>query len=188
MKNTQIAEGRVESLSINGSAVQQIWFNLNGPLGDKHTGPTRQISGHDSAYRKTSHLAKGDTVFNWRSWTAISTEETSEVEKELGVLIPQGCLLENMVVSGILNFSQLPPTSRLVFPQHGNYTRAILAVWEENGPCKGVGERLQNHYQLDGLCTRFINAAQHKRGVMGLVLSAGLVEIGDVINVYGPAE
>jgi MOSC domain-containing protein YiiM len=150
------------------------------------------LSGHDGAYIRTSRLQKDSEVFNWRSWTGISQEELAGIENDLGLRVPSGCLLENIIVSGIPNFSKLPPTSRLVFP--GMYedgkgvTQAILAVWEENSPCDGVGKRLEAHHKQPGLSARFIKAAQNKRGVMGLVLSPGEVRVGDTVLVYPPVQ
>lgn len=195
MSYDQIATGRVDSLSLNGLAVSSIRFGLEGPVGDSHFGFSRKLSGHDSDYIRTSSLKKKeDEVFNWRSWTAVSQEEMTSVGRDLGVSIPQGCLLENLVVVGIPNFSKLLPTSRLVFPKHDQSElfeqhttgQAILAVWEENTPCRHVGERLEKHHGEDGLMARFVAAAKGKRGVMGLVLSAGLVKVGDPIEVYPP--
>ena len=67
-------------------------------------------------------------------------------------------------------------------------TQAVLAVWEENGPCATVGERLEKHHAKPGLKTDFIRAAQGKRGVMGLVLSAGEVRVGDTVLAYPPVK
>jgi hypothetical protein len=187
-----LATGKVESLCIDGKPVGLIYFRIAGPKGDRHRGITRALSGHDGAYIRTSRLQKGSEVFNWRSWTGLSKEELDDIENVLGVHAPPGCLLENIVVSGIPNFSKLPPTSRLVFPGErgggSEITQTILAVWEENGPCDGVGKRLEAHHGQPGLSARFIKAAQNKRGVMGLVLSPGVVRIGDTVVVYPPVQ
>jgi hypothetical protein len=115
-----IAIGIVRSLAINGEAMISVDFDLQGPRGDVHTGFSRQLSGHDGEYLQTSDLKKGRTVFNTRSWTGLSSEEKGEIEQSLAwCAIPPGCLLENITISGIPNFSQLEPTSRLVFPSHG---------------------------------------------------------------------
>ncbi len=196
MENRLIAVGRVESLSLNGEPVSRITFGLTGPTGDKHAGLSRTLSRHDGTYVETSMLSRGARVFNWRSWTGLSEEENLEIKRKLSVNIPQGCLLENMVISGVPNFSQLPPTSRLVFPVRGGSSKsqAILAIWEENSPCRGVGDRLEKHYadqgyvQAPGLSTRFITVARGKRGVMGFVLSEGLVEVSDCVNVFLPVQ
>ncbi len=186
-----IATGLVSSLAINGEQVQKVMFGLDGPVGDNHAGFERRLSGHDGDYIKTSGLVKGAQVFNWRSWTGLSLEEMVGVEQALGYNIPVGCLLENITISGIPSFSKLEPGTRLIFPAHvsrDRMTQAILAVWEENGPCRTVGERLETHHGIEGLKTRFIREAQNKRGVMGFVLSAGSVSLQDRVLVYPPVR
>lgn len=184
-----IAQGFVVSLAINGDPVPQITFNPDGPLGDIHAGFDRKLSGHDGDYIRTSGLLKGAAVFNWRSWTGVSVEELASVEQALNYEIPIGCLLENIRIEGIPHFSKLTPGTRLVFPTNhtaGITSQAILAVWEENGPCRTVGERLENLHGSQGLKTTFIREAQNKRGVMGFVLAAGVVRLGDSVLVYPP--
>ena len=191
MATAPIATGVVESLCINGDPVDSILFLLDGPKGDIHSGFTRKLNGHDGDYIRTSKLSKMDHVFNWRTWTGLSREELADIESKIGATIPQGCLLENVTVSGVPRFSQMEPATRLVFPAKedcGNGLQAILAVWEENGPCKGVGQPLEDYHGKKGLKTRFIAAAQHKRGVMGFVLAAGRVEVGDKVLVYPPVR
>ncbi|MCR4279663.1 MAG: hypothetical protein NUV78_02935 [Candidatus Zambryskibacteria bacterium] len=160
---------------------------MDGPVGDDHSSFSRRLSAHDKAYLETSSRAKKDLVFNWRMWTGLSKEEVGEVEGRLGHIIPQGCLQENLLVSGIPNFTQLLPTTRLVFPERGG-KQTILAVWEENTPCHTVGERLETHHRIPGLSSRFIAEARRKRGVMGIVLSAGVIQVGDEIRVYPPVR
>ncbi len=187
MTATPLATGRVEALAINGQSLNGLHFSPVGPHGDRHHGYTRALSGHDGEYLRTSSLQKGATVFNWRSWTALSTEEVGAIEGELGVSVPVGCLLENLRISGIPNFSKLAPTTRLVFPKHSE-TQLILAVWEENGPCGTVGRRLAEHHAMPDLKTNFIRAAQHRRGVMGFVLAMGSILVGDTVLVYPPVQ
>lgn len=187
MTATPIATGYVESLAVNGQPTAGLHFSLVGPSGDAHHGHTRALSGHDGEYLRTSALVKGDQVFNWRSWTALSAEEVFEIERDLGLPVPAGCLLENLRIAGIPNFSRLAPTSRLVFPKH-SATQLILAVWEENGPCGTVGRRLEAHHSRPGLSTDFIAAAQHRRGLMGFVLAPGSVLVGDPVHVYPPVQ
>ena len=185
-----IAVGFVEALALNGVETKQLAFATYGPVGDAHQGFTRVLSGHDGGYIRTSGLVKGSEVFNWRSWTGLSAEEVVDVGYALGRKIPVGCLLENITFSGILHFSKLVPGTRLVFPCHGSEehpSQVILAVWEENGPCKTVGARLEQLYPTHpGLKTDFIRTAQERRGVMGFVLSAGQVSVGDKVTVFPP--
>jgi len=184
-----IAQGQVASLAINGDEQSEIYFDLAGPRGDRHCGLERRLSGHDGNYIKTSGLNEGSLVFNWRSWTGLSKEELDAVSQTLGRPIPVGCLLENITFSGLPNFSRLETGTRLVFPKHqtGDVTiQAILAVWERNGPCKTVGDRLAEHHSQPDLSAHFGRAAKDKRGVMGFVLSAGPVYRGDEVLAYPP--
>lgn len=185
MARTQLGTGKVTALALNGKPASLVQFDIAGPHSDRHTGLVRKLSGHDGDYIATSALQKEHEVFNWRSWTALSVEETQAVERELGARLPPGILLENIRISGIPRFSQLPPTSRLVFPKREG-RQAILAVWEENGPCKGVGQRVADLYGRQELCSQYIRIARHRRGVMGLVLSEGTVMIDDEVLVYAP--
>jgi len=193
MGHVLAAVGRVESLCVNGEPCEDLFFHFDGPFGDTHRSFVRSLSGHDGDYMRTSSLLKGGKVFNWRSWTGLSTEELGEISTDLGVSVPAGCLLENLILSGVPNFSQLPPTSRLVFPPYEAdsqrekvISQAILAVWEENSPCSTVGQRLEEYHSQQGLRSRFVAAAQHRRGVMGIVLSPGRIRVGDSVHVYAP--
>ena len=191
MSNAPLATGTVDSLCLNGEPVTSIQFALDGPVGDSHSASTRALAGHDGRYISTSDLPRGHQVSNWRTWTGLAAEETADVEAALGLDIPQGCILENLTISGIPGFSQINPTSRLVFPSRGaggDLTQAVLAVWEENGPCATVGKRLEEHHAKPGLTTDFIRAAQGKRGVMGFVLAAGEVRVGDTVLLYPPVK
>jgi MOSC domain-containing protein YiiM len=75
-----------------------------------------------------------------------------------------------------------------VFPSSGKNTQAILTVWEENGPCGTAGKRLADHRENPDLTREFRAKAKGKRGVMGFVLSNGLVSLGDEVLVYPPAH
>lgn len=189
-----LATGVVDALVLNGKSAdtQAIVFENDGPFGDKHRGFTRKLSSHDGEYIRTSVLLRGRTVFNWRSWTGVSAEEIEHVEEILGCALPCGILLENIVFKGIPQFSKLAVGSRIVFPPKETdtgLTQAILAVWEENGPCATVAARLADVYpEKHNIKRDFIRAAQHKRGVMGFVLSPGSVSVGDVATVYPPVQ
>ena len=110
MRLEPLATGKVESLTIDGKPVESIRFALDGPEGDLHSAITRKLAGHDGRYVQTSDLSQGCEVFNWRAWTGLSVEEMAEVEGALELEIPQGCLLENITVSGIPDFTHLEPT------------------------------------------------------------------------------
>jgi hypothetical protein len=178
---------RVESLWVNGESTDRLAFTLEGPVGDKHSGYTRKLDGHDSRFRALSGFKKGHIVFNYRSWSGISLQEINKIEKKLGIKIPGGCLLENLVISGIRNFSQLPSGSQLVFPAKPDGSQVILAIWRRNTPCHIVGMRLQSHYpENPHLSKHFIKVAVKSRGVVGFVISGGYIDVGDTVEVYPP--
>lgn len=178
---------RVQTLLLDGVPVPQINFRFDGPVGDKHYGRIRKLDGHDGRIIRNTKLRKGHPVLNTRSWTAVSFEELRIIEKKLGVQIPSGCLLENIVIRGISNFSRLPPGTKLVFPQKAGGHQVILVILEQNTPCKIVGDRLQSHYpgQRD-LSSRLTDAAENRRGVMGLVFSEGFIEVDDIVEAHLP--
>lgn len=186
-----IATGIVEALAINGREVTDVVFTFDGSFGDTHSNRFRKLNNHDGEYLATSELTKGSKVFNWRSWTGLSSEEIHSTEQALDYKIPVGCLLENIRISGIPSFSKLAPTTRLVFPtkaREGMVRQVILAVWEENSPCKTVGKRLAKIYNNHDLEADFVRTAKDNRGVMGIVLSNGVVSKGDKVLVYPPVR
>lgn len=178
---------RVEKLFVNGKPTGEIDVTLDGIVGDDHFGPTRRLNEHDSRFLKLSGIKKYHWVSNNRSWSATSSEEIDKIEKELGVKIPDGCLLENLVISGIRDFSQLPSGSLLVFPEKPDGSQVILAVWRQNTPCSVVGKRLQSHYPgRKGLSDRLKKVADESRGLVGSVFSGGHIRVGDMVMVFTP--
>ncbi len=177
----------VESLCVNSKPTGQITVTRDGVVGDDHFGPTRRLNEHDSRFLKLSGIKKYHWTSNLRSWSATSRKEIDKIEKELGVKIPDGCLLENIVIDGITDFSQIPSGSQLVFPEKPDGSRVILAVWRRNTPCSVVGKRLESHYPgRKGLSDRFKKAAKKRRGLVGFVISGGHIRVGDVVEVYTP--
>lgn len=186
-----IAIGHVASLAINGASTERIHFEFEGPQGDKHASRIHQLTEKDSRLLSISGLPQGHPVFNYRSWTALSCEELQEIESAISRPIPQGCLLENMQISGIPSFSTLPPSSQLHFPARRAFgkkmCKAILAVWEKNTPCDIVANRLATLSESPSLRAAFEYAARGKRGVVGFVLSSGYAFVGDEVLVYPPS-
>lgn len=183
-----IAVGRVVWLGINGYSVTMLDFNCGGPAGGHNSGNRRSLNGSDSEYLGTSKLKKGDSFFNFNTWTALSREEVNDIEEKLHLPVPNGCLLENIIVSGVPQFSNLNPTTRLVFPQrisNSDRTQAILAIWEKS---KTVGDRLEQHHRKPGLRADFVAVAPNSSGVTGFVLAAGQINVGDEVLVFPPVR
>ncbi len=150
---------------------------FEGITGDKHAGITRPSDG------RTPQYPRGTKIRNDRQVSIISVEEMAAVAAELGVpaLKPEW-LGANLLVSGIPNFTLLPPSTRLYF-EHG----VVLVVTALNRPCKGPGKLIQEQFpeQAD-LSNRFIQSAAKRRGIVAVVEHPGSISIGESFRVEIP--
>ncbi len=156
---------------------------------DYHYGP-RLIDVRDVVARRFG-IQKGMEVFNTPQWSAISTEESEEIRKLMGIpSVPLGMLGENLVISGIDKFTQLPSGTLFFFLSQAKEIRpTILAVWAENVPCQIVGDALQSLYpERKGMSSSFIKSAKHRRGLVGFVMGSGFVKEGDSILAEIPRQ
>ena len=87
----------------------------------------------------------------------------------------------NLLVSGIPNFSQIPPSTRMIFDGG-----ASLVVDLENSPCKYPGEIIERHHPGRG--NLFAKAAVGHRGVTAWVEREGSIDSGDSIRLYIPPQ
>lgn len=135
-------------------------------------------------------IPKGTDIFNWREFSAISTEELGfiQLNLELPSAIPFGCLGENLVIEGISSFSQTPPGSMLCFTDaQGNLRTTMLAVWSTNTPCRKPGENIQLHFpEITKIGSHFPKAAITRRGIVGFVFRSGYVKPGDKVRIMPP--
>ncbi len=148
---------------------------FSGPEGDCHAGSTRKS---DS---RTLQLYKRDTdIRNVRQVTILAQEELSDIAKALDIpAIDPAWLGANMVVTGIADFTLLPPSTRLQFP-----SGATLVVDMENAPCSQIAKVVEQHYP--GTQMKVVPAAMHKRGVTAWVEREGDVTTGDSIKIVIP--
>jgi MOSC domain-containing protein YiiM len=88
----------------------------------------------------------------------------------------------NLMVRGVPHFSQLPPGTRLVFPE-----QTVLVVEGENHPCVFPGKLISHHNPgKRGLAARFPKAAIHRRGIVAWVERPGTIREGDKVQVILP--
>jgi hypothetical protein len=148
---------------------------FSGPDDDCHTGLTRKS---DS---RTLPLYKRDIdIRNVRQITILAQEELDEIATRLGIpAIDPSWLGANMVVSGIPDFTLLPPSTRLQFP-----SGATLVVDMENMPCSQIAKVVERHHP--GTQMKVVAAATHKRGVTAWVEREGEVFAGDAIKIVIP--
>lgn len=176
--------------SIMSTEVEKIEVYVgSGVFGDRHAKPRRLVDAREPEFVK-SWLGKGGEIANLRQFSAVSIEEMASVAKAMGIPgIPRGCLGENLIVSGIPKFTQLPFGTRLLFEKpDGEKRKAMLLVCEENMPCRVAGEAIQKKLQVDGLASSFPKAAIGKRGVVGIVSASGKIHVGDKVTVIVPRQ
>lgn len=179
--------GVVESLCKSGHETPHIEFVLGGVLGDYHSGFQTSFRKNCAPFLHDSAHRVGEKVYNWRMWSALSREELELIAQELGVtMISPGSFVENLIISGIGDFSKLPAGSRLTFPVRNFRTegrQAILRVECSMQPCERIGILVASKLRKPKLKSAIVRASCNRRGLVGSVLSAGRVEVGDTVVV-----
>jgi hypothetical protein len=152
---------------------------FGGLAGDFHAGLTR------SSCSRVPWHKRGTTIANTRQLSLLSVEECAEIADLLSVAeIDPGLLGANLVVSGVADFSAIPPATRLQFP-----SGAAIFITEENGPCRQPGRKIAQAFGRPELEFAFVKAATHRRGLLALVEREGPVSPGDEIKlIASPAR
>lgn len=176
-------EGRIAALlagedrnaGLEKHEVQRLTLTFDGIPGDFHSGRTRKSD------VRTIQLYKRDTdIINVRQLTIVSEEELADVARYLNLhVLPPGWLGGNMLVSGIPDFTKIPPSTRLQFP-----SGACLVVDMENFPCSQVSGVIAKADPQ--AASRFAAAARHRRGVTAWIEREGEIAVGDAITVWFP--
>jgi len=165
------------------------FFQGQGVYGDNHYGP-RLLDVRDGFALKLG-LPKGMEVFNTRQWSAVSQEELDAIALSMSIpSINHGLLGENMVVSGIPEFTKLPIGTQFFFKSSaGDLRTTILFVCGENAPCHIPGDAIQGtHPKQPGLVTSFVKQAKGQRGLVGMIVGSGFVKEGDTIIAAVPKQ
>jgi len=159
--------------------VPNVKVTLEGFEGDKHAGLTRLSD------VRVPHYPEGTVISNTRQVSIVSREELEQIAKALNVpSIAAGWLGANLNLLGIPNLTQLPPSTRLFFPQD-----AVLVIDSENEPCTGPGRVIQKHYpDVPKLTSAFPKAAINKRGLVAWVERAGMIMTGDTVSIDLPPQ
>lgn len=167
-----IAEDRV-----NSEPARALDLDLGGVVGDHHYGQTRP------ACVRVKHLyARGTPIRNTRQLSIVSKEELDAIASEIGLSELNPCWLgATMVVSGIPDFTHVPPSSRLQAA-----SGLTLVVDMENRPCVWPGREIERDHP--GLGPKFKPAAANRRGVTAWVEHPGTVEIGDRFRLFVPDQ
>lgn len=171
----QLLMGPDRNAGLEKSALARMDLTFAGPVGDMHAGHTRK-----SDTRTKTMYPRDIDIRNVRQVTMVSVEELADAAKVLGIpAIKPDWFGANMLVSGIPDFTLLPPSTRLQFS-----SGATLVVDLENYPCSQVAEVVGRHHPE--VQNKVVKAAMHKRGVTAWVEREGVVATGDAIIVFLP--
>lgn len=198
MKLEPFATGKVESTLVTpfGSACASRPVDRlrviagEGIQGDRHAG-TRLSDARETVLQKIG-VGKEVPIANVRQFSAISIEELEAIAKAMGTPgpIPNGTLGENLIVSGIPEFSLLPAGTLLTFAKEGVNRKATLAVWGANPPCGIPHKSILRAFSAESAAFEpkkaFGSAARGIRGVVGFVYCSGQIKPGDTITAWTP--
>ncbi|MGR3659969.1 MAG: MOSC domain-containing protein [Paracoccaceae bacterium] len=162
---------------LEGVALKRLELGFEGIPGSIHGGLTRA-----SCSRVVSQHPKGTEIRNARQVSIVSAEEVALIAAELGLeTIDPAHLGASIVVSGIADFSHVPPSSRL---QAANGTTLVVDM--ENRPCQYPAMAIEKAEPGHG--KGFKPAAKGLRGIMGWVERPGVLEIGDTLVLHVPDQ
>lgn len=157
--------------------VSEVKVSFEGFVGDRHAGLTRE------ADVRVPWFPRGTVIRNTRQVSLVSSEELALVAQTLELPhVLAAWLGANLELAGIPSLTQLPPGTRLFFPED-----ATLVVEGENAPCTGPGKVMEAHHpDRAKLASRFVKAAWKKRGLVGWVERPGVIRPGDSVKVMLP--
>ena len=176
--------GKLEFLGVAQTAgtfittpVDMVNVDFGGFPGDRHYGITMLSGGRQPEY------PRGTEIRNNRQFSLLSSEELTGVAAGLGLSTLQPEWMGgNLVLSGIADLTRLPPLARIFF-QSG----AVLVIRGENAPCIHAGNAIQKaNPTMEGLAVRFVEVANHRRGVVGWVERPGLLRMGETARIIFP--
>ena len=153
--------------------VERLELSYEGIPGDMHAGLFRMSGAREPWY------PRGTPMRNERQLSILAAEELAEVATTMSLAtLDPAWIGGNLMLSGIPQFSTLPPRSILMFP-----SGAAIRIDGDNGPCRQSGRAIaaatgEPKHEFD-----FVKAAKHKRGLVGWVEREGAVSLGDSVKI-----
>ena len=177
--------GRVKGLFVNShrdeglesAPLETVTVAYEGFDGEDHGGLTRP-----SCSRFKLQYKKGTEIRNTRQISILGGEELQAIAEEMGLdeIAPEW-VGANLVLEGIPQLTQIPPSSRLIF--EGG---ASLVVDMENGPCRFAAEQIDRHRPGKGMS--FAKVAAGRRGVTAWVEKIGDIALGEEVRLHIPPQ
>lgn len=164
-------------VSLKSTALNAAQLTFAGIPGEAHSGLTRP-----SCSRVTKQHPKETEIRNVRQLSILAEEELAEIAADCGLeVLDPASLGATIVVRGIPDFTHLPPSARLQFPDG-----STLVVDMENRPCNLPAKVINGEYP--GAGALFKAAAKGKRGVTAWVEREGQVQVGDTVRLHVPDQ
>lgn len=166
-----------ENNNISTVARDLVDVSFGGFDGDSHTGLSRK-----SCVRVKRQYKVGTTIRNTRQISIVSVEELQTIADNMNIeAIQPEWLGANLCLSGVPEFTKIPPATRLLFS-----SGACLVVDVENEPCNYPAEIIEQHHPGSGKL--FVKNAMGIRGVTAWVEREGKIERGDTVEVHVPPQ
>lgn len=154
-----------------------VFASFAGVVTESRGGLTRP-----SDSRVLAQYTRGTEIRNTRQFSIVCQEELAAIAAEMGIeeLRPEW-LGASMCVSGLPDFSHIPPSSRLQGP-----SGVTLTVDMNNRPCILPAPVIEAHFPKSGKL--FKPAAVGRRGVTAWVEREGEITIGDTMRLHVPDQ
>ncbi|MBL4807455.1 MAG: MOSC domain-containing protein [Rhodobacteraceae bacterium] len=156
---------------------QDMQLTFSGHDDEAHAGLTRP-----SCSRVLSLYPRDTEIRNTRQLCVMSAEEIAAIAKNMGLeTLDPTWMAASIVITGIPDFTLIPPSSRLQFA-----SGATITVDMENQPCVLPGPVIEKTHP--GYGKLFKPAAKARRGVTAWVEREGLVSLGDTVRLHIPGQ
>ena len=161
------------------STTDSLDLTFEGIPGDRHGGLIRESGGREPWYER------GTEMRNERQLSLVCPDELVRIAEGMGVSqVNPRWIGANMVISGVPDFSMLPPRT-LMFFENG----ATVKIDGQNAPCRLAGGAVAKRYpDRQGLDLEFPKVAKRLRGLVGWVEKPGRVVPGEAIKIRIPEQ
>ena len=171
--------GRVadRKVSLTSEAVPSVDVDFTGVAGEYHSGLVRE-----SCSRVKTQYPVGTVIRNVRQISILSVEELADTARAMGLdRIAPEWVGASMILEGIPDFTQVPPSSRLLFANG-----ASLTVDMENAPCQWPAREIEKHHP--GVGKSYKPSAKGRRGVTAWVEAEGRISVGEAVRLHIPPQ
>lgn len=152
-------------------------LGFEGIVGEAHGGLTRP-----SCSRVIQQYPRGTEIRNTRQLAVLSDEELLQTAQAMGLeALDPAWVGASLVISGLADFSHIPPSSRLQAP-----SGATIVVDMENRPCQLPAKVIAAVHP--DAAKSYKSAATGRRGVTAWVERPGRLAIGDQLRLHVPDQ